>query len=88
MRTMLILAFLGFCQLGNAQLIDPFGKVVTHEIKMTQKDDGTFLGAVEWTTGGIDSLQKFIVKDLDVKAPVMVRIISKAPDHNLSLIHI
>lgn len=85
MKTILILTFLALFQYSNAQLIDPFGKVVTHEIKLTKLDDGAFMGAMEWTTGGIDSLQRFVVKNLDVKAPVMVRVISKAPDHNIDL---
>lgn len=85
MKTILILLSLAFSHIGFAQLIDPFGKVITHEIKLNRQDDGTYVGAIEWTTGGIDSLQRYIVKGLDVKAPVMVRIISKAPDHNIDL---
>lgn len=85
MRIIIILSFLLFGYLGNTQLIDPFGKVVTHEIKLTKLDDGAYMGAMEWTTGGIDSLQRFVVKGLSVKAPVMVRIISKAPNHNIDL---
>ena len=85
MKTILLCISLAFCHIGFAQLIDPFGKVITHEIKLEKLKDGTRAGAIEWTTGGIDSLQKFIVKGLDVKAPVMVRIISKAPDHNIDL---
>ncbi len=84
-RTILILTFLVFNHLGTAQLIDLFGKVETHEIKMNKKKDGTYVGAMEWTTGGIDSLQRFVINGLDVKAPVMVRIISQAPDHNIDL---
>lgn len=85
MKNLLLLLIIAFSYTGFAQLIDPFGKVVTHEIKLNKQDDGTFVGAVEWTTGGIDSLQRYIVKGLDVKAPVMVSIISKAPDHNIDL---
>lgn len=85
MKNILILLCVAFYQFGNAQLIDPFGKVVTHEIKLTKLDDGAYMGAMEWTSGGIDSLQRFVVKNLDVKSPVMVRIISKAPDHNIDL---
>jgi hypothetical protein len=85
MKTILILLSLAFSHIGFAQLIDPFGKVITHEIKLNKQDDGTFIGAIEWTTGGLDSLQRYIVKGLDVKAPVMVSIISKAPDHNIDL---
>lgn len=85
MKKILLITFLIFYQFGAAQLIDPFGKVITHEIKLTKLDDGAYMGAMEWTTGGIDSLQRFVVKNLDVKAPVMVRIISKAPDHNIDL---
>ncbi|WP_350286624.1 hypothetical protein [uncultured Croceitalea sp.] len=85
MRTIFILTFLLFGYLGNSQLIDPFGENVTHEIKLTKLDDGAYMGAMEWTTGGVDSLQRFVVKNLSVKAPVMVRIISKAPDHNIDV---
>ncbi len=85
MRTIIVLSFLLFGHLGTSQLIDPFGKIKTHEIKLTKLKDGTYKGAMEWTTGGIDSLQRFVVQNLDVKAPVMVRIISKAPDHNIEL---
>jgi hypothetical protein len=85
MKNLIILAFLVFTYLGYSQLIDPFGKIIVHEIKMNKQDNGTYIGAVEWTTGGIDSLQRYIVKGLDVKAPVLVRIISKAPDHNIDL---
>tara|TARA_R110000744_G_C19349526_1_gene560269 strand:+ start:686 stop:2272 length:1587 start_codon:yes stop_codon:yes gene_type:complete len=85
MRTIFILSFLLFGVLGNAQLIDPFGKVKTHEIKLTKLNDGSFMGAMEWTSGGIDSLQRFVVKGLSVKAPVLVRIISKAPKHNIDI---
>lgn len=62
MRIIIILSFLLFGYLGNTQLIDPFGKVVTHEIKLTKLDDGAYMGAMEWTTGGIDSLQRFVVR--------------------------
>ena len=85
MKTILVLLFLAFNHLGFAQLIDPFGKIVTHEIKLEKLKDGTYAGAMEWITGGADSLQKFIIKGLDIKSPVMVRIISKAPDHNIDL---
>ncbi|WP_430428178.1 hypothetical protein [Maribacter litoralis] len=85
MRTILILIFLAFTNLSNAQLIDPFGKVITHEIKLTKLENGGYMGAMEWTTGGIDSLQRFVVKGLSVKAPVMVSIISKAPKHNIDV---
>ncbi|MGC1516462.1 MAG: hypothetical protein WA810_12865, partial [Maribacter sp.] len=85
MRTILILIFLVIGHLGNAQLIDPFGKVITHEIKLTKLNEGGYSGAMQWTTGGIDSLQRFVVKGLSVKAPVMVRIISKAPKHNIDV---
>lgn len=85
MKNILTLTFLAFCFLSNAQLIDPFGKIVTHEIKLTKLEDGAYMGAMEWTTGGIDSLQRFVINDLDIKAPVMVRIISKAPNHNIDL---
>lgn len=85
LKSALILFFLSLSFFGNAQLIDPFGKVITHEIKLNKLDDGTYMGAMEWTTGGLDSLQRFVVNGLDVKAPVLVRIISKAPDHNIDL---
>ncbi|WP_400080500.1 LPXTG cell wall anchor domain-containing protein [Winogradskyella sp. R77965] len=85
MKTILALLLFVFSQIGFAQLIDPFGKVVTHEIKLKKLDNGTYAGAIEWTTGGVDSLQRYIIQGLDVKAPVMVRIISKAPDHNIDL---
>lgn len=85
MKKILILLFIVCSQIGFAQLIDPFGKVITHEIKLEKLDNGMYAGAMEWTTGGLDSLQKFVIKGLSVKAPVMVRIISKAPDHNIDL---
>jgi len=85
MRTLLILVFLVFYQVSDAQLIDPFGKIITHEIKLNKLKDGTYAGAMEWTTGGIDSLQRFVINGLDVKTPVLVRIISKAPKHNIDL---
>jgi len=85
MKIILILCCLAFSHFGFAQLIDPFGKVITHEIKLNKLDDGTYMGAMEWTTGGLDSLQRFVVNGLDVKAPVLVRIVSKAPDHNIDL---
>ncbi|KSA15352.1 hypothetical protein [Maribacter dokdonensis] len=85
MRTILILILLAFSNLSNAQLTDFFGKTIVHEIKLNKLDDGTYAGAMEWTTGGADSLQRFIINGLDVKTPVMVRIISKAPDHNIDL---
>ncbi|CAN0599060.1 unnamed protein product, partial [Ectocarpus sp. 12 AP-2014] len=76
MRTILILILLAFSNLSNAQLTDFFGKTIVHEIKLNKLDDGTYAGAMEWTTGGADSLQRFIINGLDVKTPVMVRIIS------------
>lgn len=85
LKPILLIVFLCISYFTNAQLIDPMGKVKTHEIKLTKLKDGTRAGAMEWTTGGQDSLQKFIIKGLDVKAPVMVSIISKAPDHNIDL---
>ncbi len=85
LKSILFIIFLSISFIGNAQLIDPFGKIITHEIKLEKLKDGTYAGAVEWTTGGLDSLQRFIINGLDVKAPVMVRIISKAPDHNIDL---
>ena len=85
LKHILTLIFLTISYLGNAQLIDPFGKVITHEIKLTKLNDDAYMGAMEWTTVGIDSLQRFIVNGLDVKSPVMVRIISKAPDHNIDV---
>lgn len=84
-RKILILTFLAFYNLGNAQLIDPFGKIEVHEIKLDKNKDGSYVGAIEWTTGGVDSLQRFVINGLNVKAPVLVRIISKAPDHNIDL---
>jgi hypothetical protein len=84
-KSILLLFIISISYAGNAQLIDPFGKVITHEIKLKKLNNGTFVGAAEWTTGSLDSLQRFIVKGLDVKAPVMVRITSKAPDHNIDL---
>lgn len=85
MKTTLTLLFLVFSQISFAQLIDPFGKVIVHEIKLEKQKNGMYAGAMEWTTGGIDSIQRFIINGLDVKSPVMVRIISKAPDHNIDL---
>lgn len=85
MKTILTLLLFAFSHTGFAQLVDPFGKVITHEIKLNKQKDGTYAGAIEWTTGGVDSLQRYIVKGLDVKAPVMVRIVSKAPDHNIDV---
>lgn len=85
MKIIITLVFVAFNYVGFAQLIDPFGKVVTHEIKLEKLKNGMYEGAMEWTTGGIDSLQRFVLTGLDVKAPVMVRIISKAPDHNIDL---
>ncbi len=85
MKTIITLLFFAFSYLGFSQLIDPFGKIITHEIKLKKLDNGMYAGAMEWTTGGVDSLQRFIVNGLDVKAPVRVRIISKAPDHNIDL---
>ncbi|MDW5290501.1 hypothetical protein [Formosa sp. PL04] len=85
MKTIITLLFVAFSYVGYAQLIDPFGKVVTHEIKLEKLKNGMYAGAMEWTTGGIDSLQRFVITGLDVKAPVLVRIISKAPDHNIDL---
>lgn len=85
MRTLLILVFLVFYQVSDAQLIDPFGKMITHEIKLNKLKDGTYAGAMEWTTGGLDSLQRFVINGLDIKTPVLVRIISKAPKHNIDL---
>lgn len=85
LKPLVIIVFLAMTFIANAQLIDPFGKVITHEIKLKKLKDGTRAGAIEWTTGGLDSLQRFIIKGLDIKAPVMVRIISKAPGHNIDL---
>ncbi len=85
LKPFLIIAFLAISYAGHTQLIDPFGKIITHEIKMNKQKDGTYIGAVEWTTGGIDSLQRYVVNGLDINAPVMVRIVSKAPDHNIDL---
>ncbi len=85
MKTIITLVFAVFSHFAFGQLIDPFGKVITHEIKLKKLDNGMYAGAMEWTTGGVDSLQRFIVKGLDVKSPVMVRIVSKAPDHNIDL---
>jgi len=81
----MILFLIGSHYLGNTQLTDPFGKVIVHEIKLTKLDNGSFMGAMEWVSGGPDSLQKFIVNGLDINAPVMVRLISKAPEHNIDL---
>ncbi|SDH33722.1 GumC domain-containing protein [Winogradskyella thalassocola] len=85
MKTIITLAFVAFSYVGFAQLIDNFGKIITHEIILNKQDDGTYTGAVEWTTGGIDSLQRFVINDLSIKAPVMVRIVSKAPNYNIDL---
>lgn len=86
MKTLVLYTALFFVPIiGFAQLVDPFGKIVTHEIKLNKQNDGTYVGAVEWTTGGLDSLQRYVIKGLDVKAPVLVRIISKAPNHNIDL---
>lgn len=85
MKTIITLLLIVFSNIAFAQLIDPFGKVITHEIKLKKLDNGMYAGAMEWTTGGVDSLQRFVINGLDVKAPVMVRIISKAPDHNIDL---
>ncbi|WP_400080494.1 hypothetical protein [Winogradskyella sp. R77965] len=49
---------------GFAQLADPFGKIITHEIKLNKQKDGTYLGAMEWTTGGADSMQRYDIKGL------------------------
>ncbi|MCF6279562.1 MAG: hypothetical protein L3J14_04360, partial [Flavobacteriaceae bacterium] len=85
LKPLVIIVFLTMSLIANSQLIDPFGKVITHEIKLKKLNDGTRAGAIEWTTGGLDSLQRFVISGLDVKSPVMVRIISKAPDHNIDL---
>ncbi|NRD19625.1 hypothetical protein HNV08_06165 [Winogradskyella eckloniae] len=85
MKTLITLLFLILSHIVFAQLTDPFGKIITHEIKLNKLDNGMYSGAIEWTTGSLDSLQKFIINDLDIKAPVMVSIISKAPDHNVDL---
>ncbi|WP_299099531.1 hypothetical protein [uncultured Winogradskyella sp.] len=85
MKTLITLILLIFSHIVFAQLTDPFGKIITHEIKLNKLDNGMYSGAIEWTTGSLDSLQKFIINDLDIKAPVMVSIISKAPDHNIDL---
>jgi len=81
----LFLFLLSISTICTAQLIDPFGKVVTHEIKLKKLKNGTYAGAAEWTTGGLDSLQRFVLSGLDIKAPVMVRIITKAPNHNIDV---
>lgn len=85
MRFLIFIVCLLFSHLGHAQLIDPFGNIKTHEIKLTKLKNGSFTGAVEWTTAPKDSLQRFVINGLDVNAPVMVRIVSKAPTHNIDL---
>lgn len=85
MRLLIFIVCLLFSHLGHAQLIDPFGNIKTHEIKLTKLKNGSFTGAVEWTTAPKDSLQRFVINGLDVNAPVMVRIVSKAPTHNIDL---
>jgi hypothetical protein len=85
MKTIITVLFVAFSYLGFAQLIDPFSKIITHEIKLNKLGDSTYVGVIEWTTGGIDSLQRFVINDLDIKAPVMVTILTKAPDHNIDL---
>ncbi len=84
-KVILIIAFLTINYFGHAQLLDPFGKVITHEIKLQKLKNGMRAGAFEWTTGGKDSLQRFFVKGLDINEPVQVRILSKAPDHNIEV---
>ncbi|MGJ8593222.1 MAG: hypothetical protein ACSHXF_11780 [Aquaticitalea sp.] len=84
-KTLLLLLCLSFSHSGVAQLIDNFGKIITHEIILNKQEDGTYAGAVEWTTGGTDSLQRFVINDLSIKAPIMVRIVSKAPNYNIDL---
>ncbi|GAB5555239.1 MAG: hypothetical protein Sapg2KO_48300 [Saprospiraceae bacterium] len=85
MRILLSIVFLLFSHLSYAQLIDPFGKIETHEISLTKLADGSFTGAAEWITAPKDSLQRFVVNGLDINMPVMVRIVSKAPEHNIDL---
>lgn len=85
MKTKYLILSIAFVHISFAQLMDPFGKVITNEIELNRQYNGTYMGAIEWTTGGFDSLQCFIVKGLDVKAPVMVKIVSKASDHNTDL---
>lgn len=47
-------------------------KIPIHEIKLEKRDDNTRVGAMHWQTSIKDSVQKFIINDIDILDPVQV----------------
>jgi hypothetical protein len=56
-----------------------------HEIKLHEREDGSKVGAIAWSTAPSDSVQKFVVRNLSIMEPVQVLLQALSPNDKVTL---
>ncbi|WP_166967517.1 hypothetical protein [Yeosuana marina] len=90
MKTIIIklALFSAFLLLGQYAYTQPSKnakKIPIHEIKLEKRDDNTRVGAMYWQTSLKDSVQKFIINDIDILDPVQVVLTSFSMGNEVNL---
>ena len=82
--TFITALFIG--QIAYAQSTKNAKKIRVHEIKLEKRDDGTRVGAMYWQTSLKDSVQKFVLNDIDIFDPVQVILSSFSMGNEVKLV--
>ena len=60
-------------------------KYDVHEIKLFERADGSKAGAIAWSTAQSDSVQKFVIRNLDIMEPVQVLLQALSPNDEVTM---
>ena len=80
-----IIGFLFLAQNAYMQSSKKTPKIPIHEIKLEKRDDNIRVGAMYWQTSLKDSVQKFIINDIDIFDPVQVVLTSFSMGNEVNL---
>ncbi|MGB5368828.1 MAG: hypothetical protein WBN18_00205 [Flavobacteriaceae bacterium] len=56
-----------------------------HEIKLYEREDGSKAGAMAWFTASPDSIQKFVIRNLNIMEPVQVLLQTLSPNDEVTM---
>tara|TARA_R110002050_G_scaffold204522_4_gene340258 strand:- start:193977 stop:195593 length:1617 start_codon:yes stop_codon:yes gene_type:complete len=86
-KTLLLVLMIicSFCEIHAQPGEESDKKYNLHEIKLQEREDGSRVGAIAWTTTSSDSLQKFVIRNLSIMEPVQVILQSLSPNDEVTL---